>query len=89
LLLAGLAAAALVMLNRDPVRLQLGVLDVPQVGVGLATAGALGVGVLLGLLSLLPALAGRRRQRRLLEARVAELEREVNDLRALPLRGDG
>ena len=86
---AGLAATALVLLNRDPVRLQLGVVDLPPVPVGTATAAALGGGVLIGLVMLLPALARRRGARRRLEARVAELEREVKDLRTLPLQGDG
>ncbi len=84
-----LVALALVLLNREPARLQLGVVDLPPVASGVLVAGALGAGLLLGLLLLLPLLAARRRRRVELERRVAELEREVQDLRTLPLRGDG
>ena len=84
-----LLAASLVAFNKEVVRLQLGVVDLPPLAIGLVAAAALGSGLVIGLLLLLPGILRRARRERGLRRHVGDLEREVRDLRALPLRGDG
>ena len=84
-----LLMVALVTLNEATVRVQLGVFDIPTMSLGRLMVAALGVGTLLGLLISSPFIARGVSRRRRLTRRVGELDREVHDLRTLPLRGDG
>ncbi len=88
-LVGTLLFVALVTLNADPTRVQLGVFDIPAYPIGRLLAGALGAGSILGVVVSAPFLARSAGARRRLTRQVTELDQEVRDLRTLPLRGDG
>lgn len=87
-LCVSLLLTALLTLNPMPVRIQLGLFDVPSVGVGLSIAAGTVGGILVGTLLLLPLVLRRGRRLRRSEEALKLAEQELRDLRALPLQGE-